>query len=117
MSVQVDDGPTTRSPTALVVIANGRYFGGGMHIAPEAVMDDGVFDVIIGHKTSLANNARTLVAIYRGQHLKLPWVTMRRGRTVTLEGEAVYLELDGETPGRLPMTVTVIPRGVTIRVD
>ncbi len=96
----------------LVAVANGRYFGGGMHIAPNAELDDGQFDVVamgdLGKWDLLRHGRR----IYNGTHLELDKVSHRRARTVRAEpvgGEPVRLDVDGETPGILPATFRLLP--------
>src|SRR6185312_6447986 len=55
-----------------VVVANGRYLGGGMMLTPEAEPDDGLFDVLLIGDINKADLARTLPKIYRGTHLPHP---------------------------------------------
>jgi YegS/Rv2252/BmrU family lipid kinase len=103
-----------------VAVANGQFFGGGMHIAPEAVLDDGQFDVVtLGDLTPfdfLKNGHR----VYRGEHMGLEKVTSRRARRVEARpvnpDEDVLLDVDGEAPGALPATFTVIPRAIDLIV-
>jgi diacylglycerol kinase family enzyme len=103
-----------------VAVANGRYFGGGMHVAPGARLDDGSFDVVaIGDVTRLEmlTSGRR---IYNGTHLELPKVTARRARKVEATpvdpGAEVLLDVDGEQPGALPATFTVLPAALGLVV-
>lgn len=100
-----------------VAIANGRYFGGGMRVAPEAELDDGAFDVVsigdLGKVESLFSGPR----IYQGSHLSMDKVTSRRAREVhaeSLAAEPVVLDIDGETPGVLPATFRLLPRALPV---
>lgn len=102
-----------------LAVANGRYFGGGMKIAPEAEVDDAAFDVIqLGDLTRfemLTSGHR----VYGGTHLSLDKVSHRRARMVRAEpmsDEPVKLDVDGETPGHLPATFTVLPRCLPVVV-
>src|SRR5690606_13162560 len=95
-----------------VAVANGRYFGGGMFIAPGAELDDGQLDVVsmgdLG-KLELLRHGRK---VYSGGHMGLDKVSHRRARTLRAEpaaGEQVRLDVDGETPGTLPATFRVLP--------
>jgi YegS/Rv2252/BmrU family lipid kinase len=96
-----------------VAVANGRYFGGGMKIAPRARLDDGWFDVVaLGDLTTmdfLKNGHR----VYAGTHLELPKVSYRRARRVEARpvdpSEDVLLDVDGEAPGALPATFSILP--------
>jgi YegS/Rv2252/BmrU family lipid kinase len=96
-----------------VAVANGRFFGGGMKIAPDAIPDDGMFDVVamgdFGFGDVLASGRR----LYKGTHLAMAKVTARRARVVEAEpidpGAVVELDVDGEAPGRLPARFELIP--------
>jgi YegS/Rv2252/BmrU family lipid kinase len=102
-----------------VAVANGRYFGGGMKIAPGAELDDGLFDVValgdLGIKDFLRHGAK----LYNGTHLGLDKVSHRRARVVRaepLDSEDVELDVDGETPGILPATFRIIPDALSLVV-
>lgn len=100
-----------------VAVANGRYFGGGMHIAPDAVIDDGIFDVVaVGDVTAL-DMLRDGVKLYRGTHLGLPKIVVRRARKVEarpLDAVDVLLDVDGEAPGALPATFEIVPAALPL---
>lgn len=103
-----------------VAVANGRYFGGGMFIAPQAKLDDGLFDVITLGPMSMADLLRHGHRIYKGTHLTLDQVSMARARRVEAvpanPGEAILLDVDGETPGRLPAVFEVLPGALRLKV-
>jgi diacylglycerol kinase (ATP) len=96
-----------------VAIANGRFFGGGMKVAPDAIPDDGLFDVValgdFGFGDVLTSGRR----LYKGTHLSMDKVTTRRARVVEAEpidpGAVVELDVDGEPPGRLPARFELLP--------
>lgn len=104
-----------------VAVCNGQFFGGGMRIAPDARPDDGEFDVIIMGEVKPRELLRGMREIYRGEHIRNPAVQVLRGQTIIAapveetRGEAVLLEIDGETPGRLPATFEIMPQALTIR--
>jgi diacylglycerol kinase (ATP) len=94
------------------VVANARYFGGGMHIAPNAVMNDGLFDVILIGDLSKRRVITGTPSIFSGTHLKLKDIVSHRARSVRAEAlgdERVLIDLDGEQPGYLPATYTILP--------
>jgi YegS/Rv2252/BmrU family lipid kinase len=101
-----------------VAVANGQYFGGGMHIAPEAELDDGFFDVVAIGDVGFTGFVLKSRRLYAGTHLTMKDVSHRRARVVHAEpvdpGAIVEIDLDGETPGRLPATFTVVPRALSI---
>jgi YegS/Rv2252/BmrU family lipid kinase len=115
--VRVDGNVFVEAPIVNVAIANGRYFGGGMLVAPDADPSDGAFDVIsMAEMDKLATLALT-GSIYRGAHLSRPGVTAARGAVVEAEplvpGADVLIDMDGETPGRLPL-VARVARGALV---
>ncbi len=112
--VTVDGASNSRRILALV-LGIGQYFGGGMRIAPGALLDDGYFDVItigdIGRVELLYN----LPGVYRGTHLRNPKVKSERARTVWVESEqGLLLQADGELLGRVPAQFEILPKALTI---
>jgi diacylglycerol kinase (ATP) len=99
-----------------VVVANGRYFGGGMKICPDAEPDDGLFDVLLIGDLTKRDLLLTLPKTYRGTHLPHPKATMLRGTSVEVEtSEPLPVELDGEQPGTTPVRFEVVPRALRLR--
>ncbi|HEY8377769.1 MAG TPA: diacylglycerol kinase family protein [Nannocystis sp.] len=116
--LRVDDGPEQRFVVNTVAVCNGQYFGGGMHVAPMADPGDGRFELIVMHDLGVLDLIRNPNAIYRGEHLGLPKVKHFQGRRVEArpeDGSEVLLDVDGEAPGRLPATFTVLPGALTLR--
>ena len=100
-----------------VAVANGRYFGGSMKIAPSALLDDGRFDVVIIGDVGLGRFLMTSGKLYRGEHLGEPGIERVVGREVTatpVGGAEVLIDLDGEQPGKLPVRYRVLPKAVTL---
>jgi YegS/Rv2252/BmrU family lipid kinase len=115
--VRVDGEVFVEAPIVNVAIANGRYFGGGMLVAPDADPSDGAFDVIsMADMDKVATLALT-GSIYSGAHLSRPGVSVARGAVVEAEplvpSADVLIDMDGETPGRLPL-VARIARGALV---
>jgi diacylglycerol kinase family enzyme len=98
-----------------VAVANGQYFGGGMWVAPQARMDDGLFDVIILGDLTKSDVVFKGSRIYKGTHLALDKVKMFRGNRVEAAcDEEVLIDMDGEQPGRLPITLDVLPQAIRL---
>jgi diacylglycerol kinase (ATP) len=113
----VVDGEERSGPMHDVVVAVGRYFGGGMKITPEALPDDGLFDVLLIGAVTKRELIVTLPKIYRGTHLPHPKGELLRGRTVEVVGaEPVPIQLDGEQPGTTPARFEIVPRVLRLRV-
>jgi YegS/Rv2252/BmrU family lipid kinase len=100
-----------------VVVANGRYLGGGMMMCPEAEPDDGDFDVLLIGDVTKRDLLFVLPKTYRGKHLPHPRLEMLRGRVITIEAdEPLPIELDGEQPGTTPARFEVVPHALRLRV-
>jgi YegS/Rv2252/BmrU family lipid kinase len=98
-----------------VAVANGQYFGGGMWVAPEAKPNDGLFDVVILGNLSRSEIIRKTSCIYKGIHLRMPKVSFMRGKHVeATSDQEVLIDMDGEQPGRLPITLDVLPKALRI---
>lgn len=100
-----------------VVVANGQYFGGGMHVAPGAIPDDGLFDVVVFGDIARFEALRSINDIYAAKHMQNPKVTS--WRTAELEvrsDERVLIEVDGELCGTLPATFKVMPNALDLVV-
>jgi len=111
VSLRLDGSPLHEGELVLAAAANGRYFGGGMHIAPPARIDDGLLDVVVVPGLSRLRLLRELPRIYRGTHLEVPEVLHARGRRLEADAEpgTVRLEIDGEPLGFLPAEVELLP--------
>lgn len=92
------------------IVANGGFYGNGMHIAPDAVPDDGLLDVVLLAAANRARLLRLLPTVYRGTHVRQREVTVLRGRSVRIESSGVSAYGDGEFIGDLPVTVEIVPR-------
>lgn len=118
--LRLDEGPEKEVLLHNVAVANGRFFGGGMKVAPEAELDDGLFDVVTMGAMSFKDLLLRGPLIYRGAHLDLPQVSLASASKVEARpvnpDEHILLDVDGETPGRLPATFEVIPGALTLRV-
>jgi len=118
--VEVDGNVFVDGPVFNVAMANGRYFGGGMMIAPHADPSDGLLDIVclgdMKRREALALSSK----IYHGDHIGVPKVSTTRGKRIVARaapGEPdVLLDMDGETPGKLPIEVSVAPARVRVRL-
>lgn len=116
--VSLDGGTASQLNVANFCVANARYFGGGMKIAPNAKVDDGRFDVVavgdVSALTVLANSYK----LYLGTHLGMQEVHhahARRVRAESADGSVVKLEIDGELAGHLPAEFELLPGALRVR--
>lgn len=116
--LKLDNG-TEQSLTALnVAVANGQYHGGGMWVAPDANVTDGKFHVTVIGDFSLLEVLRYLPKLYNGTLMELDKVSSFTATKVEARsGEKVLIDVDGEQPGELPVTVDMVPAALTLISD
>lgn len=115
--LRIDDEYVGEFEVTGVFVANGRYNGGGMQIAPDALVDDGLFDVVVLPRYSLLRSVRSMPLVYSGRHVEMESVRVFRAKKVEAHpiGDSVgLLDVDGEPPGRIPATFTICPRAIRV---
>lgn len=113
VEIELDGKPWHAGRVLLVAIANGQFFGGGMQVAPRADIADGWFDVVCVGDLTKAEFLTQFPKVREGTHLDLASVRTERARTVTVAAGAgartLLVDVDGETPGHLPLEARVLP--------
>ena len=109
------------APQRMIIsaIANGRFFGGGMQICPDARLDSGVFEVCVLGDFGRLELMMLTGSIYEGRHVYHPKVQIRRARVVEASapgGEEVFLDIDGEALGTLPARFEILPAALRLVV-
>ncbi len=100
-----------------VVVANGGYIGGGMHIVPGAELGDGLLDVAIVGDMGKFELLKELPKVYKGTHINHPKFKMMKAARVTVESpEPMLLYADGELLGECPVSFWVMPGALSIVV-
>lgn len=119
LRIRLDEGPEFRLAVANLCVANARYFGGGMKIAPEAKLDDGLLDVVAVSDLDTLKILTNVYRLYLGTHLGMREVRHAHARRIQVSadrpGEHVSIEVDGELSGTLPATFEILPRALRIR--
>jgi diacylglycerol kinase family enzyme len=119
LRIQLDEHPEFRLVVANLCIANARYFGGGMKIAPKAKLDDGLLDVVAVGDLGTLEILTNVYKLYLGTHLGMQKVQHALARTIRVSaahaGEEVLIEIDGELLGTLPATFEILPRRLRVR--
>lgn len=101
----------------ILVVSNGRYFGGGMMPAPEADPFDAKFDVCIVRRLPLHRILPVLIRVVKGKHQGLPEVLCFRSAEITVESpQDEPLELDGEICEVTPVTFRLLPGAIPLLV-
>jgi diacylglycerol kinase (ATP) len=115
----MDGAPRQRRRVLLAALGNGRYFGGGMKICPDAGLDDGQLDLVMVGDFTRADVLKKINRLYGGTHIDLDDVESARVRHLVVEpvdpDNRIPIELDGETPGTLPATFEVLPGALRLR--
>ena len=118
--IRIDDGEERTIQTLCLCIANSRFFGGGMMIAPDAKINDGLLDVINVGDMSTAKIIFNAYSLYRGTHLTLNEVKSTLAKKIEVSsvdpGHEILIETDGEMPGKLPACYEIVPNAIRIRV-
>ena len=118
--IRFDDGDENTIQTIAFCIANSRYFGGGMMIAPNAKINDGLLDVINIGDISTAKIFLNIYSIYNGTHDSIKEVKSTQAKRIEISSvdpsKQIFLETDGELPGKLPAVYEVVPNALKVRV-
>ena len=108
MSLRIDDGPPIEASIATLAIANGQYQGGGIRIAPDADLTDGLLNLTLVEAIGLREVARNVRLLYDGRIYSYRKVRHWTARRVRVEGIGP-VGLDGELAGSLPLEIEVVP--------
>lgn len=117
--IALDGAAPLEAQVAAVAVANGAWFGGGMKIAPDARIDDGLFEAVVVKASSRLTLLANLARVYGGRHRSHPDVVMASARQVEvspLDPQAIIpLEFDGEDMGCLPARYEILPAALMLR--
>ena len=118
--VKIDEKDEKTLNTINFCVANARFFGGGMKIAPDAKINDGFFDVINIGDIKTAKILLNAYKLYNGSHLQLEEVKSTLAKRIEVsasdKNQTVSIETDGELPGKLPAVYEIVPNALKIRV-
>lgn len=116
MSVEIDGVPGGTRPLFTAMVGNTENGGGGMKLLPGARFDDGVLDLLeMGDASRLEILFGLMPKLYSGAHVRHPKVRTARGTSFRFDSPVETLvDLDGETVGRLPLEVTVLPQAFRV---
>jgi YegS/Rv2252/BmrU family lipid kinase len=100
-----------------VAAANSKAFGGGMYLAPDAELDDGLLDVVISEHTSKRRFLANLPKVFKGEHVHEPTVHIVRCAELRVSADRPFvMYADGDPIGELPVVVRVRPRALRVLV-
>jgi diacylglycerol kinase (ATP) len=102
------DDRTISTQAMLIAVSNGRSYGGGMLVCPQADISDGYFDVMVLHPVSKLEFIKVFPRVFKGTHITHPAVEIVRSKSVKISADAVAYA-DGERIGQLPVSAQCIP--------
>jgi diacylglycerol kinase (ATP) len=117
VTLTIDGRQQLQGEYLIGAVANGRIFGGGMIIAPQAEPDDGFFDLVLVGDMKKLEIIRNTPLLYSGTIAKNPKVFMLKARNIQVRSqEEVYTEYDGELGGKLPADFSVVEKALNFRM-
>src|SRR3954471_19551452 len=109
-----DDDDSLMEELYNVVVANGRYVAGGTLIAPDAVIDDGLLDIVLIPKRPAAELALVVAQMALGTHLSSKTIVYRRAAKLTVNSKpGMWFNVDGELVGNEPARFEIVPRALS----
>src|SRR5829696_3789628 len=111
----VVDGEAQSFDGYAVAVANSGVFGGGMYLAPEASLDDGLLDVVLTRAATKRSYLAGVPKVFKGTHVDNPDLTFLRGREITFEADRPFAAYaDGDPIAQLPVTIRVVPSAIRV---
>jgi len=108
------DGEELVTRAMLVSVGNNVSLGGGMKVTPHALVDDGLFDVLVVQPLSRLSFIRIFPRVFKGAHVSDPRVTIHKVTRVRIESDVAVAYADGERIGPLPIDIEVVPNALRI---
>lgn len=108
------DGRERTIKAVLISIANNSFMGGGMNVAPDASLTDGLLDVFVLRPLGRLRFLRLFPRVFAGTHINEPEVHIERCTSATLDADNIVAYADGERVWSLPVQVEVVPEAVRI---
>jgi YegS/Rv2252/BmrU family lipid kinase len=116
-TLELDGGPARSFSGYSVAAANSRYYGGGMMIAPDASLSDGMLDIILIKDVPRLRYLMLAPTVFRGAHVRQPNVEVLRANSVRISASRPFtVYADGDPIAELPSTVSVKPAAVRVLV-
>jgi diacylglycerol kinase (ATP) len=119
IKLKVDGEEIPREEYLIGAISNGRIFGKGMKIAPNARLDDEFFDIVLVKGMKAWEFLRNVWKLYTGTHLSHPKISLIQGKKIEAipedPTENILIEIDGEQVGKLPATFEIVPKSISVK--
>ena len=114
------DRETWQGKVMSLVVANGKYFGSGLAVAPDAKMDDGKFMLVTLGNITMFDYLKNLGKVKKGEVIEHKEVSYSETKEITIEpmdGKELPIDMDGDFVGYCPMTIKCIPKAISFLVD
>jgi len=119
IKIKIDGDEIPRGEYMIGAVSNGRIFGKGMKIAPNARLDDALFDIVLIKGMKAWEFLRNVWKIYAGTHLSHPKISFIQGKKIDAipenPDEKILIEIDGEQVGKLPATFEIVPKSISVK--
>jgi diacylglycerol kinase (ATP) len=111
------NGKSESQRVVSIVVANGRFAGGGMHFAPTAKLDDGLLDMVTIGNFGKLELIKSFPKVYKGTHIFLPKVNVEKTTDISIEStEKALVYADGELLGESPARFKIIPSALQVAI-
>ena len=115
MRIRIDNSYDMNVIAWNIAVANGQYHGGGMRVAPDAIIDDGLFHITVIGNLSLGEVFRHLPKLYNGRIKDIKDVSILTAKTISASSEErVLVDCDGEQPCCLPIVADIVPAALRL---
>ena len=115
--VRLDGGEVRALTGYTVAVANSKAYGGGMMLAPDASLQDGLLDVVLVADVPKLRFLRLLPTVFKGEHVRLPNVEVLRAQEIEVSADRPFtMYADGDPIAELPVTVRALPSAVHVMV-
>jgi YegS/Rv2252/BmrU family lipid kinase len=115
-ALTLDGEPLSATGYSVAACNSGRY-GGGMQLAPDARLDDGLLDIVMIGMHSKRRFLTMLPKVFSGAHVHHPAVRVLRGRELRVDADRPFtVYADGDPIGETPVTIRVVPHAVRVLV-
>lgn len=113
--VEADGELIYEGSIVMAAAANGRYFGGGMHLMPSALIGDGKLDLVLLRGMNKIELLLNLTRVYKGTHLTHRKISAHSVSEIKVSGDRpMMIELDGEAPGLTPAQFKIKPGAIKV---
>jgi YegS/Rv2252/BmrU family lipid kinase len=116
-TIRIDGGEPRAFTGYTVAAANSKAYGGGMFMAPDASLEDGLLDVVMVGDAPKRRFLRLLPTVFKGEHVREPNVEVQRGKEIEIAADRPFtVYADGDPIAELPVTVRALPAAVRVIV-